>query len=110
MVGVFDHYAKAAFNSVENMMGESITFISESGSFPDTVSSGIVDNVYPEIDEFGNTIIVEAYRVTVSLENIPSGFMIGDSIRFNVDGSPQTFEVINTKPDVNASKVFYLSE
>jgi hypothetical protein len=110
MVGVFDHYAKAAFNSVENIMGESITFISESGSFPDTVSSGIVDNVYPEIDEFGNTIIVEAYRVTVSLENIPAGFMIGDSIRFNVNGSPQTFEVINTKPDVNASKVFYLSE
>jgi hypothetical protein len=110
MVGVFDYYADAAFNSTENIFGEGVTFVSGSGAFPNTIGSGIVDNTYPETNEYGNTVLIEAFRVTCNLSVIPEGFGRGDSIIITVNGEEKTLEVMNVEPDVNASKVFYLSE
>ena len=108
MAGVFDYYSDAVFSTLENQFGEGITFISASSSYPDTISSGIVDNTTPRSDDYGNVIIEENLRVTCQKSPTTDLVEIGDSIKILESGN--LYKIINIVLDVNASKVFHLSD
>lgn len=108
MAGVFDYYADAVFNTLENQFGEGITFISASSLYPDTISSGIVDDTTPRTDDYGNVVIEENVMVTCRKSPTTDLVEIGDSIRILETGN--VYKIINIVLDVNASKVFHLSD
>lgn len=108
MVGVFDYYAGAAFDTIESQFGESITFISGSGAFADFSFFGIIDNTTPRIDEYGNVVIEENISVLCKKTDETDLVNIGDSIRIEETG--KVYQIINIVLDVNASKVFHVSE
>ena len=108
MVGSFDYYSDLLIDTVDNLFGLPITFIASDSRFPDVIASGMVDNRVIKTDDYGNKVIEENKRITVADSLIPSYIEIGDSIKVNEEN--KTYVILDIEPDVNSSKVFYLSE
>ena len=108
MVGSFDYYSDACFGTLESQFGLGITFISAGGSYPNTPAYGMVDNRIVSTDDYGNRVIEENKKITVASNQIPILIAIGDSITVNDEN--KTYVILDMEPDVNTSKVFYLSE
>ena len=108
MTGSFDYYSDIAFGTLESQFGLGITFISASGAYPNKPTYGMVDNRIVKHDDYGNRVIEENKKVTVADAEIPALIAIGDSILVQNEG--KTYVILDIEPDVNTSKVFYLSE
>ena len=108
MAGVFDTYSDACFGTLENLFGEGIVFISSSDndSYKQLSAFGIVDNITPRIDDYGNVVFEENKRITVANSDDVNLVEIGDSI--SIDETSEVYKIINIMLDVNSSKVFYL--
>jgi hypothetical protein len=108
MAGVFDTYSDVAFATIETVMGEDITFIASDARYSSLDAYGLIDDVYSEPDDFGGIVIQQKKRVTVAKDQVPEDVNIGDDIEIVLE--EKTYTIIDIKPDVNSSSVFYLSE
>ena len=108
MAGSFDYYSDICFSTIESQFGLGITFISASGAYPNKPTYGMVDNRIVKHDDYGNRVIEENKKITVADAEIPALINIGDRILVQNEGKEYT--ILDIEPDVNTSKVFYLSE
>ena len=108
MAGSFDYYSDICFGTIESQFGLSITFVSSSGAYPNKPTFGMVDNRIVKTDDYGNKVIEENKKITVADSEIPEGVEVLDKII--VTNENKTYTILDIEPDVNTSKVFYLSE
>jgi len=109
MSGSFDYLSEAAFGTIENNFGLSITFLSDSGAFSPTPAFGMVDMSPVIIDEFNTRTVSESPTVTVDRSLVPSDLSIGDLIRLDETAGAPVKRIIDVSPDVNTSVVYTLS-
>ena len=109
MVRPFDAYAEIASDTINSVWGESITFIKGSVQTP---STGVIEQGFPEVNDYGNVVISENWKITVKNDDTPSDIEINDSISFDKDGQGiiTTFQIIDIMPDETTTKAFIVSE